>query len=208
MPLSPMVLWAQRADRLLLTIDLQSCKDPQISITNDEAAKTGRLTFRGNAHSHATGPEEHAYQLDLEFYGEIDEKDIKQHTTERYITLAIAKKGAHEHWPRLLKAAGKPAPNIKVDWDKWVDEDEEEEGNPAADAGFDLSAFQNFGGMGGGMGGMGGMGGGGMADLMAGMGGGMGGFGGDMSDDEEEGAGEKGGDSDDDLPDLEPVPQQ
>ena len=60
---------------------------------------------------------------------------------------------------------GHPA---QVDWDKWVDEDEEEEGNPAADAGFDLSAFQNFGGMGGGMGGMGGMGGGGMADLMAG----------------------------------------
>ncbi len=30
MPLSPTVLWAQRADRLLLTIDLQSCKDPQI----------------------------------------------------------------------------------------------------------------------------------------------------------------------------------
>lgn len=30
MPLQPTVLWAQRADRLLLTIDLQSCKDPQI----------------------------------------------------------------------------------------------------------------------------------------------------------------------------------
>lgn len=28
--LSPTVLWAQRADRLLLTIDLQNCKDPQI----------------------------------------------------------------------------------------------------------------------------------------------------------------------------------
>ena len=30
MPLQPTVLWAQRADRLLLTIDLQACKDPQI----------------------------------------------------------------------------------------------------------------------------------------------------------------------------------
>lgn len=28
--LQPTVLWAQRADRLLLTIDLQQCKDPQI----------------------------------------------------------------------------------------------------------------------------------------------------------------------------------
>lgn len=40
-----------------------------------------------------------------------------QLTTERYITLAIAKKELG-HWPRLLKAAGKPAPNIKVRWQR------------------------------------------------------------------------------------------
>ncbi|EFN52096.1 hypothetical protein CHLNCDRAFT_139383 [Chlorella variabilis] len=185
--MQPMVLWAQRADRLLLTIDLQQCVDPEISISNDGAAKAGKLTFRGHAHSHATGPEEHDYQLDLEFYSEVDDKDIKQDTTERFITLVIAKKGPHEHWPRLLKAAGKPAPN--VDWDKWVDEDEEEEEGADKMGGLDLSALQNFQNMGGGMGGMGG------------------GFGADMSDDEEGGA-QKGGESDDDLPDLEPVPQK
>ncbi len=48
------------------------------SITNDEAAKAGRVSFRGHTHSHATGPDEHAYQLDLELYGEVDEQDIKQ----------------------------------------------------------------------------------------------------------------------------------
>lgn len=48
------------------------------SISNDEDAKTGRVSFRGHAHSHATGPDEHAYQLDLELYGEVDDKDIKQ----------------------------------------------------------------------------------------------------------------------------------
>lgn len=36
------------------------------------------MSFRGHAHSHATGPDEHAYQLDLELYGEVDEQDIKQ----------------------------------------------------------------------------------------------------------------------------------
>ncbi|KAL4423659.1 hypothetical protein ABPG75_000960 [Micractinium tetrahymenae] len=184
--LSPTVLWAQRADRLLLTIDLQNCKDPQISISNDAAAKAGKLTFRGSAVSHATGPEAHTYQLDLQFYGEIDESDIKQHTTERTITLVIAKKPPHEHWPRLLKPAGKTAPNIKVDWDKWVDEDEEDEAQDPM-GGFDLSALQNFQNFG--AGGMGGM------DM-----------GGELSDDEE-GGGEKAEDSDDDLPDLEPVPQ-
>ncbi|MQM02277.1 hypothetical protein Taro_035042 [Colocasia esculenta] len=29
-------------------------------------------------------------------------------------------------WKRLLKSEGKPAPYIKVDWNKWCDEDEEE----------------------------------------------------------------------------------
>ena len=30
------------------------------------------------------------------------------------------------HWPRLLKAPGK-VPHVKTDFDKWVDEDEEDE---------------------------------------------------------------------------------
>ncbi|KAL4856568.1 hypothetical protein ACK3TF_003032 [Chlorella vulgaris] len=217
MPLSPTVLWAQRADRLLLTIDLQACANPQISIVNDGTAKAGKLKFRGDAHSHATGPDEHAYQLDLEFYGEVDEDDIKQLATERFITLVIAKKEPHEHWPRLLKAAGKPAPNIKasnwtntamrsngVDWDKWVDEDDEEEAGAAGGAdmgGFDLSALQNFSNFGGAGGGMGGM-----EDMLKGMGGGGGGGFEDMSDDEEETGANRAGD-DDELPGLEPVPQ-
>ncbi|CAL1382267.1 unnamed protein product [Linum trigynum] len=29
-------------------------------------------------------------------------------------------------WKRLLKSEEKPAPYIKVDWNKWVDEDDEE----------------------------------------------------------------------------------
>ncbi|MCL7037199.1 hypothetical protein MKW94_028854, partial [Papaver nudicaule] len=29
-------------------------------------------------------------------------------------------------WKRLLKSDAKPAPYIKVDWNKWCDEDEEE----------------------------------------------------------------------------------
>ena len=45
MPLAPTVLWAQRADRLLLTIDLQSCKEPQIRWA--EQQQQHRLWRRG-----------------------------------------------------------------------------------------------------------------------------------------------------------------
>ena len=41
--MQPMVLWAQRADRLLLTIDLQQCVDPEIrSVPPQSAAARGR----------------------------------------------------------------------------------------------------------------------------------------------------------------------
>lgn len=53
MPLQPTVLWAQRSDRLFITIDLQDCKDPKVTL--DGEGEHGKLSFRGHAHSHATG---------------------------------------------------------------------------------------------------------------------------------------------------------
>lgn len=50
MPLQPTVLWAQRRDRVLLTIDLQDCRDPKVTLEDE-----GKVSFRGLAHSHATG---------------------------------------------------------------------------------------------------------------------------------------------------------
>lgn len=140
MPLQPTVLWAQRKDRLFLTIDLQDCKDPKVTLDSDD--NHGTVSFRGHATSHATGPEEHSYILDLQLYGPIDKEDTKISQTDRTILLVIAKKG-EDFWPRLLKQPGKTSPNIKVDWDKWVDEDEEDEAADK-DMGFDMSQFQNF----------------------------------------------------------------
>ena len=39
----------------------------------------------------------------------------------------ILVKSENEWWNRLLKGEGKTPRNVKVDWDKWVDEDEEDE---------------------------------------------------------------------------------
>lgn len=39
----------------------------------------------------------------------------------------LVKKAEDKWWSRLLKQAGKPPLFLKVDWDKWVDEDEEPE---------------------------------------------------------------------------------
>ncbi len=39
------------------------------------------------------------------------------------------KKEENKWWSRLIKQGGKAPVFLKVDWDKWVDEDEEEEDN-------------------------------------------------------------------------------
>ena len=68
MVLVPKVLWAQRSDRLYLTIDLQDVKDPKINITNDDAGKFGKVSFAAEGRSHATGLEKHQYALDIDLY--------------------------------------------------------------------------------------------------------------------------------------------
>lgn len=47
------------------------------------------------------------------FFGAIDADDVKISQTARKILLVVPKK-EEGFWPRLLEAAGKPAPNIKV----------------------------------------------------------------------------------------------
>lgn len=39
----------------------------------------------------------------------------------------LVKKAESNWWPRLLKKEGKPPVFLKVDWDKWQDEDDEDE---------------------------------------------------------------------------------
>ena len=99
---------------------------------------------------------------------------------------------AGEHWPRLLRDTGKVGRNIKVDWNKWVDEDEEDD-KPDD---FDMSQLQNMQQFGGG---------GGMPGMGGGMGGGMPGMSDlnfeDLAGDAEDINGAE--DSDDELPPLE-----
>ena len=162
MPLLPSVLWAQRADHLILTIDLQEAKSPNVKVDssgtassvqpcvsqmikagstdNCSAGGSGTVHYRGQAKSHATGAEFHDYELQLELYAEVESNDSQVSVTDRRVLLKVAKT-KEEYWPRLLKSAGK-VPNVKVDWSKWVDEDEEES-KPQYDMG-DLQNLSNF----------------------------------------------------------------
>lgn len=159
----PPLKWAQRADQVFITIELADCSDIKTDI--DEANQ--KLIFGATVTKDGVTTN---YALDLELFEPIVKAGSKWNTKGRNVIFSVEKKDkeADEWWPRLTKEKGKN-PLITIDWAKWKDQDEEDEGAGGDDpmAGMDMNAF------GGGMGGMPGMGGMGMP----GMGGaGAGGF--------------------------------
>ena len=45
--LTPTVLWAQRSDRVLITLDVQDCASPIIKFDNDGVTEAGVMEFSG-----------------------------------------------------------------------------------------------------------------------------------------------------------------
>lgn len=144
------------------------------------------------------------YKVDITFFKKVDAKGSTYKVLPRSIQMHIMKHedDRDEFWPRLLQDKALEKNQVTIDWNRYVDQDEEEEG-------FDTSALEGGQGMGGmpGMppGMMGGMPGGmdmeALMKQMGGMGGmeGMGdagGFGGDDGEVDDD-------DDDDDLPELE-----
>lgn len=122
----PDVYWAQRTDKILLTIDVPDCPQPKVEIGNHEGGE-GYLKFQGTNGS--TGVE-YAVQLDL--YGKVDAEGSKISAGGRNVFLAIQKQTEGPHWPRLAKEKVKLR-NVHCDWNKWKDEDEEEDEGACAD---------------------------------------------------------------------------
>jgi len=185
---TPEVLWAQRSSTtdaaknfIYLTISVPDVQPAKLKLD----VKSQSVTFSGHSDSLKRD-----YHVALELYGEIDPKESKINHTAKNVEMVLRKKELKEEfWPRLLKDA-KKVHFLKTDFDKWVDEDEQDEAPED-----DLAA---------GMGGMGGMPGmGDMSSMMGGAGGDFGGIdfsklGGGMDTEEAEDE-----DEDDEMPELE-----
>jgi len=162
-PLPPPVQWAQRNNLVYLNIALEDTKDPTIKIEND------KFYFRG-----VGGTERKEHEVTINLYGKVKPDESKYIVRQRNIDVVLIKE-EEKYWPRLLNEKTK-FHWLKVDFNKWKDEEEsDEETGPSNSNNFDFE------------------------DLMAKMGsqGGMTGNNFDIGDEQEE-------DSDnDDLPDLE-----
>ncbi|KAJ4317835.1 p23 chaperone protein wos2 [Neodidymelliopsis sp. IMI 364377] len=171
---TPEVTWAQRSsesdpEKNYVFLTIVAADVPESDLKLD--LQPTKLSFKGTSTSKKV-----TYAVDLEFFAEIDPKESKIQHSGRDVTLVLRKKELKEEfWPRLLKDKAKMH-FLKTNFDKWVDEDEQDElpaddemmnqmnpmGGGGGDGGFGGIDFSKLGaaqGMGGlpGMGGMGGM---------------------------------------------------
>ncbi|PTB36803.1 uncharacterized protein TrAFT101_007325 [Trichoderma asperellum] len=138
--LTPEVLWAQRSsvadaskNFVYLTISVPDVakEDLQLDVQPSKVTFTGKSATLKNT-----------YHVELELFAEIDPAESKINHTAKNVEMKLQKKELkEEYWPRLLKE-NKKLHFLKTDFDKWVDEDEQ---NEAADD--DMSKFGDMGGM-------------------------------------------------------------
>ncbi|KAJ0795883.1 putative CS domain, HSP20-like chaperone [Helianthus annuus] len=112
----PILKWAQRDDLVYITIDLPDAKDVKL-----------KLEPEGKFHFSATsGADNIPYEIDINLYDKVDVNESKASVGSRNI-LYLVKKKESKWWNRLVKEEGRTPVFIKVDWNKWVDEDEQDE---------------------------------------------------------------------------------
>lgn len=128
----PEIVWAQRSERIFLTVELPDARNPKIKLEPE-----GKFVFSATA-----GADDHLFEIELELFDNVNVEASKINMGLRHIFCVIQK---HEKgwWKRLLKAEGKPPPYLKVDWNMWVDEDEEDAEGSKFDN-FDFGGMDDF----------------------------------------------------------------
>lgn len=116
--LIPPIKWAQDQIRIFITICLSEILDEIIEI--DETFINIRLKSGGNL-----------YEYKLELFDQISPKDniTRINKTVGGISLVLRKSNTLNWWTRLTKGSFKN-PNISIDWDKWVENEFEDDVTP------------------------------------------------------------------------------
>ncbi|XP_034099449.1 very-long-chain (3R)-3-hydroxyacyl-CoA dehydratase 3 [Drosophila albomicans] len=120
--LSPFVYWSQTKHTLLLKVDLKDAK----GVIADFTPTT--LSFSANGHG-ARG--RNAYKFQLRFYEFIDDETATFTVTDHKIELLI-RKVEPAWWVRLVATPQKPH-WLRIDFDRWVSEDDGELNDPPRD---------------------------------------------------------------------------
>uniref|UniRef100_A0A8D8XRM6 Protein wos2 n=1 Tax=Cacopsylla melanoneura TaxID=428564 RepID=A0A8D8XRM6_9HEMI len=111
----PPVIWAQRKDKIFITYCVENVKDPKIDIEASE------VKFD------AVASDKKHYSIDIKLFKEINPEKSTKTVSDRQIELVLKKQEDDTaFWPYLTKEKQKNH-WLKVDFNKWVDEDEDDE---------------------------------------------------------------------------------
>ncbi|KAI5589503.1 hypothetical protein POPTR_005G199700v4 [Populus trichocarpa] len=110
----PSVKWAQRSDKLFIIVQLPDAQDVKFKLEPE-----GKFFF-----SATSGADKTPYEIELDLLDKVNVEESKAGIGSRNIQY-IVKKAENKWWSRLIKQTGKPPVFLTVDWDKWIDEDEE-----------------------------------------------------------------------------------
>ena len=131
---NPILKWAQRKDKLFITICVVHSKKPIVDLTDGK-----RIKYQGTDGSKN-------YSFDIELYDEIVKDESKYTLDSRNIFLNLKKKNSGPYWPRLLKDE-KKYHWIEVDWMYYAEEDEEDEATQPMKPGQDFDDMPDMGEM-------------------------------------------------------------
>ncbi|CAA6657019.1 unnamed protein product [Spirodela intermedia] len=107
----PTTKWAQRSDEVYLKIELPDAKDVSLELQPE-----GKFIFSATKDGVP-------YEIEIDLFDKINVEESKATVGVRHIAYVI-KKAEKKWWSRILKQEGKPPAFLKVDWDRWVDEEE------------------------------------------------------------------------------------
>lgn len=117
----PSVSWAQRSALVFLTINVE-CDKPEIKIDNKG------VYFKG-----VCLPDQKIHEVEIPLYSEIDPERSVHCNKGRFIDVVLTKKTDGPFWPTLTSDKKKHH-WLKVDFERWQDEDESgEEGDDMND---------------------------------------------------------------------------
>ena len=123
--------WAQRTDTLYLTISLADVKDEVIDVTETS------LNFSGKSNGQT-------YTIAFDFFKPIELEGSVWNVLPNSVQMKLNKKEKDEEfWTRLTSDKIKEKNTVTIDWDRYVDEDEQ-------DGDFDDANLAGGQGMGGG----------------------------------------------------------
>lgn len=110
----PPMKWAEDPNRVYLTVDVE-CKGTDYKFTKDS------FSFKG------TGVADNKpYEVTLNFMEEINPDDVVAKNNARCVEFTISKAEKGNFWKNLTKDKKKPH-FLKIDFNKWRDEDSDQE---------------------------------------------------------------------------------